>query len=143
MKRFTLLIALLLMAASASAQVRITKNEHPVTQVAELTMVSSLMQRDSTYFIMFVTDNRYDDPVLVSLGDGVKEALASLDALDEMMDGVAKDETFFLEDMDGVEFLVSRIKLTKYAALTSTKRAGKAVLHRVAIERARKALLGQ
>lgn len=143
MKRFTLLIALLLMAASASAQVRITKNEHPVTQVAELTMVSSLMQRDSTYFLMFVTDNRYDEPVLVSLGEGVDEALASLDALDEMMDGVAKDETFFLEDMDGVEFLVSRIKLTKYAALTSTTRAGKATLHRVAIERARKALLGQ
>lgn len=137
------MIALLLMAASASAQVRITKNEHPVTQVAELTMVSSLMQRDSTYFIMFVTDNRYDDPVLISLGDGVEEALTSLDALDEMMDGVAKDETFFLEDMEGVEFLVSRIKLTKYAALTSTTRAGKATLHRVAIERARKALLGQ
>lgn len=143
MKRFTLLIALLLMAASASAQVRITKNEHPVTQVAELTMVSSLMQRDSTYFLMFVTDNRYDDPVLISLGEGVDEALASLDALDEMMDGVAKDETFFLEDMEGVEFLVSRIKLTKYAALSSSTRAGKATLHRIAIERARNALLGK
>ena len=143
MKRFTILLAVLLVAASASAQVRITKEEHPVTKVADLTLVAFLMQRDSTYFITFLTDNRFDDPILISLGEGVEESLASLDALDEMMAGIARDETYHIEDMYGEDFLVSKIKLTKYASLSSKKRAGKGTLHPQTIERARKALLGE
>ena len=89
MKRFTILLAVLLVAVPASAQVRITKEEHPVTKVADLTLVAFLMQRDSTYFITFLTDNRFDDPILISLGEGVGESLASLDALDELLAGIA------------------------------------------------------
>jgi len=140
MTRFTLFLAALLMAFSASGQVQITKNEHPLQKVSGLTQVSALMLRDSTYYLMFITDNRYDDAIFISLGEGKEEALESLAALDEMMEGVAKDETFYLADIDGEQFLVSRIAMTKYARLTSSTRAGHATLHRVALKRAVQAL---
>jgi len=140
MKRFAFILAALALTVCASAQVKITKNEHPLQKVEGLTQVSSLMLRDSTYYLMFTTDNRYDEPIFISLGEGKAAALESLATLDDMMEGVAKGETFYLADINDEQFFVSRIPLTKYASLTSTSRAGHATLHRVAIKRAIKAL---
>lgn len=140
MKRFVLFLAALVLTVSAAAQVKITKNEHPVTMVEQISGIAGLMQRDSTFYILTVTDNRYDDGVIIPLGEGVETAIQSVEALIAMLDDIAKGETFYLDGEDGERFFVSRSGRTKNAALRSDRKAGVCTLHASALQKAKKAL---
>lgn len=142
MKRFALFLAALLVAFSTAAQFKITKNEPPVTMVEQISGIAGLMQRDSSFYILTVTDNRYDDGVIIPLGEGVETAIKSVDALIEMFDELAKGETFYIDGPDGERFFVSRSGRSKNASLRSERKAGVCTLHASALQKAKKALNG-
>lgn len=142
MKRFVLFLAALVLTVSAAAQVKITKNEHPVTMVEQISGIAGLMQRDSTFYILTVTDNRYDNGVIIPLGDGVETAIQSVDALLDMFDGLANGETFYIDGEDGERFFVSRSGRSKNASLRTERKAGVCTLHASALQKAKKALEG-
>ena len=140
MKRITLFLTSLLIAVCASAQVKITKNEHPTTMVEQISGIAGLMQRDSSFYILTVTDNRYDEGVIIPLGEGVGNAIQSIDALIAMFDEMVKGETFFIDGEDGERFFVSRSGRSKNASLRSDRKAGVCTLHASALRKAKKAL---
>lgn len=138
LKRLSTLILAVAVAASAMAQTTITKKTDGPKMVVELTQVSGLIESGGTYFILMVTNNRYDDPVLIELGKDYETCIQTLDGLGEAMDGAAKGESYTITDVDDVPYSLRKVKYVDCVVLSSSTRAGEASLHRAALKRARK-----
>lgn len=110
MKRIlTTLIALVIFAGIADAQISIKKSDvGKPKQMTTLSMSWSwIYQADDSYFIVMKSDNQFDDNYWLKIGDTKEECLESLSALREMMDNMGETERYNVDNGMGESFSVT------------------------------------
>lgn len=110
MKRIlTTLIALVIFAGIADAQISIKKSDvGKPKQMTTLSMSWSwIYQADDSYFLVMKSDNQFDDHYWLKIGDTKEECLESLSALQEMMDNMGETERYNVDNGMGESFSVT------------------------------------
>ena len=110
MKRIlTTLIALVIFAGIADAQISIKKSDvGKPKQMTTLSMSWSwIYQADDSYFLVMKSDNQFDDNYWLKIGDTKEECLESLSALREMMDNMGETERYNVDNGMGESFSVT------------------------------------
>jgi hypothetical protein len=110
MKRIlTTLIALVIFAGIADAQISIKKSDvGKPKQMTTLSMSWSwIYQADESYFLVMKSDNQFDDHYWLKIGDTREECLESLSALQEMMDNMGETERYNVDNGMGESFSVT------------------------------------
>lgn len=110
MKRIlTTLIALVIFAGIADAQISIKKSDvGKPKQMTTLSMSWSwIYQADDSYFLVMKSDNQFDDNYWLKIGDTKEECLESLSALQEMMDNMGETERYNVDNGMGESFSVT------------------------------------
>lgn len=110
MKRIiTIIIALVTIAGAAAAQIGVKKSDvGKPKQVATLSMSWSwIYQADDSYFIVMKSDNQFDDWYWLKIGDTKEKCLASLSALQEMMDNMGDTDRYDVDNGMGESFSVT------------------------------------
>lgn len=110
MKRIlTTLIALVIFAGIADAQISIKKSDvGKPKQMTTLSMSWSwIYQADDSYFLVMKSDNQFDDHYWLKIGDTKEECLESLSAIQEMMDNMGETERYNVDNGMGESFSVT------------------------------------
>lgn len=110
MKRIlTTLIALVIFAGIADAQISIKKSDvGKPKQMTTLSMSWSwIYQADDSYFLVMKSDNQFDDNYWLKIGDTKEGCLESLSALQEMMDNMGETERYNVDNGMGESFSVT------------------------------------
>ena len=110
MKRIlTTLIALVIFAGIADAQISIKKSDvGKPKQMTTLSMSWSwIYQADDSYFLVMKSDNQFDDHYWLKIGDTREECLESISALQEMMDNMGETERYNVDTGMGESFSVT------------------------------------
>ena len=110
MKRIlTTLIALVIFAGIADAQISIKKSDvGKPKQMTTLSMSWSwIYQADESYFLVMKSDNQFDDHYWLKIGDTREECLESLSAIQEMMDNMGETERYNVDNGMGESFSVT------------------------------------
>lgn len=110
MKRIlTTLIALVIFAGIADAQISIKKSDvGKPKQMTTLSMSWSwIYQADDSYFLVMKSDNQFDDHYWLKIGDTKEECLESLSALQEMMGNMGETERYNVDNGMGESFSVT------------------------------------
>ena len=110
MKRIlTTLIALVIFAGIADAQISIKKSDvGKPKQMTTLSMSWSwIYQADDSYFLVMKSDNQFDHNYWLKIGDTKEECLESLSALQEMMDNMGETERYNVDNGMGESFSVT------------------------------------
>lgn len=93
MKRFILIIVLILSSLGASAQISNVKTSEAIKTITRFRYgFCSLNDHKGVYYLGLNSSNQFDDPFLVYLGEGRESALRSLLDILDLFDGMKKGE---------------------------------------------------
>lgn len=95
MKRLIIaVIAALLLAPMADAQINLKKREQSETIMKMRMGYVSLEKIGETYFLAIRSDNQFDNHYIIHLGDTKRKAIESLTSLVDLADTIKKNESF-------------------------------------------------
>lgn len=95
MKRLILaVLATLLLAPIADAQINLKKREQPETIMKMRMGYISLNRVGETYYLAIRSDNQFDDHYIIYLGKDRRKAIESLTSLVDLADTIKKNESF-------------------------------------------------
>jgi len=108
-KIIAILIALVAFVHAADAQISIKKSDvSKPQQVTTLSMSWSwIYQADDAYYIVMKSDNQFDDHYWMKIGATKEECLASVSALQEMMDTMGDSDRYDVDNGEGTSFSVT------------------------------------
>jgi hypothetical protein len=139
-KILTFIVAVIAMATTAQAQIKIDKSTtNRPKQVATLTPYWNWLNcHDGEYYISFKSDNQFDDIFILSLGKTRKECLESLESLQELMDNITKDDIFTIDNGYGRSFSATEYSFLGARGLTinSEGYAGRGYIYLSSIKKA-------
>lgn len=100
MKRLITLIifAMMLVPAAAHAQIQVTRKDKSEKIVSLRSGYVSLSCTNNIYYLSLRSDNQFDDPYVVRLGEGKEVATSSLNSLIEIADTIGKGDHMDFSD---------------------------------------------
>lgn len=92
--------AMILLPTMAAAQIKVEKKTK-IETIKNIRMgYVSLNKNGDTYYMGMISDNHYDKPYVVILGEGIEAARESLNALVEISSTITREDT--VEFNDGI-----------------------------------------
>ena len=90
--------AMILMSTMADAQIQV-KKQPKIETIKSLRMgYVDLCKSEDIYFLALRSDNQFDKPYFILLGDGKEAAIESLNSLVEVASTITKDDSFEFND---------------------------------------------
>lgn len=110
MKKYVFILAAILLAIPASAQLNIKAkgSSKPIGSVR--TGIINVFQTDSLFYISLKTDNSFDEPGVFDLGKGKEAAFATID---DMIQLISEGETGEIYQVDGGHGRTVNLSVTK------------------------------
>ena len=122
-KILILIISALYLIPIASAQIQITKRNSFKTLISLRMGMVSLEQKGEDFYLMLLSDNPYDNPYIIHLGNGKKASMESLESLIDIADTIKKHDIYEI-DMQKERLTITRGLIKSEIWIKSIYKAG-------------------